>query len=225
MLKRDGQLCKYTVPDFVGKLTPAEFDAYNEAFDAIKDEFVSLERIKNDLKELTLNPESFTIPDAQIADQSIIDSSEGECNALLWDIRSRLLKLSNSQIFLCERTLGGSKQKEFAVIEHFNENSEYGKANGRVAVLLAGNDPILLVQDFADNAGHTLRFMASNIVATAQKIVWERFANQNPCRVVRAISERCAKAAGEAQNELQAEILADRISKRELLRQSMGRGV
>jgi hypothetical protein len=77
------------------------------------------------------------------------------------------------------------------------------------------------------HAEHTLRFMASNMVARAQTIVWERFANQSPSRVIRAISERCSKAVGEAQNEIQEKILERQILKEQAVGQwqSTGRGV
>ena len=83
------------------------------------------------------------------------------------------------------------------------------------------------VEEYVGQAEHTLRFMASNMVARAQTIVWERFANQSPSRVIRAISERCSKAVGEAQNEIQEKILERRMLKEESIGrwQSVGRGV
>jgi hypothetical protein len=221
MLKRNGELCKHAVPGFVGKLTPAEFDAYNAAFEVIKDEFNSLEQIKNGVKELSANPARFTTADAQISNQRIADTLEGERNGVPWSVRSRLLKLNHSQIFLCERSVGAGERKEFAVIEHFKNGSSYAQANGNTQVLVTGNDAALVVQDYAANADHTLHFMASNMVASAQKVVWERVASQNPSRVIRAISDRCAQAVGDAQNEIQAQILERRISQR----QSMGQSV
>jgi len=34
--------------------------------------------------------------------------------------------------------------------------------------------------------------MANNLVAQAQAVVWDRYSNANPHRVMSAISERCA---------------------------------
>ncbi|HEU6448284.1 MAG TPA: hypothetical protein VFV23_07600 [Verrucomicrobiae bacterium] len=220
-LKRNGESCKYTVPDFIGKLTSAEFDAYNEAFNAIKDEFASLEQIKNEIKELAGNPSVQLIPDSQFLNESVTTqhSERGDLN-LHWDIRSRLLKLNCSDVLLCERMTADGKQ--FAVIERYKNDSAYARANGNANVLLVSDDVSEAVQDYIANAEHTLRFMASNMVATAQTVVWERFANQSPARVIRAISERCAKAAGEAQNEIQAQIFEHRISQRQ---SSIGRRV
>jgi hypothetical protein len=226
MLKRNGEACKYTVPDFVGRLTSSEFDSYNEAFDAIKDEFAALQKIKVGVKELTANPGIFVNPDSHVSGESI-ETQFGERSELKvhWDVRSRLLKLDHCDVLLCERTADG--EKEYAVIERYQKESPYARAHGNASVLLVSNDPLVAVQDYAANAEHTLRFMASNMVATAQTIVWERFANQNPSRVVRAISERCAKAVGEVQNEIQARILEPRLSHRQSKerQQSMGQGV
>jgi len=223
MLKRDGEVCKYNVPGFVGRLTRAEFDAYNEAFDVIKDEFAALERIKNQVKELTANPGVFTIPDGQSPGESV-QTRDGEWRTTDWNVRSRLLKLEHSQVLLCERTTGDGK--EFAVIEKFQRDAPYARANGNATVLLTGNDPALVVQDYAANAQHTLRFMASNMVGAAQKVVWERFASQNPSRVIRAISDRCALAVDQAQNEIQMQILERRLARQQSMgrRQAMGQG-
>lgn len=218
MLKRNGELCKYEVPDFIGRLTSAEFDAYNEAFGAIKDEFTALERIKDGVKELTANPGVFTIPDAQVSNETVT-APDARIGDVRWNVRSRLLKLNHGEILLCERPT--SNGKEFAAIERFENDCAYARANGNAQVLLTGNDAAIVVQDYAANAEHTLHFMASNMVAMAQTIVWQRYANQNPSRVIRAISERCARAVGDAQNEIQAQILERKMSQR----QSIGQGV
>lgn len=222
MLKRDGESCKYSVPDFDGKLTRSEFDSYNEAFETIKDELAALTQIKADLKELSVNPGVFAIPDAQFTEKALETkhSERGDLN-LQWDIRSRLLKLTCTDVFLCERMT--SEGKQFAVIERYGNESLYAKANGNTNVLLVSNDAHQAVQDYAARADHTLHFMASNMVATAQRVVWQRVASQNPSRVIRAISERCSKAIGDAQDDVQAKILERKLSSRQ--NQSVGQGV
>ncbi len=219
-LKRNGEISKYAVPDFVGKLTRAEFDSYNDAFETIKDEFATLEQIKKDMTELTANPGLFTIPDSQFVQQSLETqhSERGDLN-LSWDIRSRLLKLNHSDIFLCERMTADGKQ--FAVIQRYENDSPYAQANGNTTVMLVSDDAQKAVEDYVARAEHTLRFMASNMVATAQKVVWERVASQNPSRVIRAISERCAKVVDDAHDEIQAQSLERKLSQRH----SVGQGV
>ncbi len=68
------------------------------------------------------------------------------------------------------------------------------KANGIAEILLERNDPRELAAAFNENAKHTLEFMASNQVATAQRIIWGQFQEHRPARLVEAISERCRLA-------------------------------
>jgi hypothetical protein len=190
MLKRNGEARQHSVPGFAGKLTRAELDSYNEAFDTIKSEFEALEQIKNQVKELAQDAVIFTIP-ADDLPVKVVETDNKQFGNVQWIVRSSLLKLNRGQIFLCERPT--DEGQEFAVIHRMETESPYGQANGGSQLLLTGNDPVILVQDYAANAEHTLRFMACNMVATAQEVVWRRFANSNPSQVVRAISERCAK--------------------------------
>ena len=121
----------------------------------------------------------------------VVPSPEKEiCTSQLgvWQVRSTLLNLGQSDILLCQ------KQNEFAVIEQFRDNAPYAKANGIAEILLERNDPRELAVAFDENAKHTLEFMASNQVATAQKIIWGQFQEHRPARLVDAISERCRLA-------------------------------
>jgi hypothetical protein len=70
----------------------------------------------------------------------------------------------------------------------------YATANGNAEILLQGSDARQLREDFNANAQRTLEFMASNLVAKAQKVVWEQFPDDMPGRIVAAISERCRQA-------------------------------
>ena len=144
---------------------------------------------------------------------------EGDGVNFHWNVVSCLLKLTHSEVLLCERTSDDGAQ--FAAIERYQNASRYAQVYGNAAVLLASNDPLLTVQDYAACAEHTLRFMASNMVATAQKVVWERVASQNPSRIIQAISDRCAQAVGQAQDEIQAQILERKMARG----QSVGQGV
>lgn len=224
-IQRDGELGKYSVPDFIGRLTSSEYDTYKEAFGAIQEEFDSLEQIKNQIKDLTRDSGVYVIPDSNFLNQSVTTqhSESGDLN-LKWDIRSRLLKMAHSDVLLCERLTAQGK-KQFAVIERYQDESPFAHANGDAHVLLVSDDASQAIHDYTARAEHTLRFMASNMVARAQTVVWERFANQNPARVIRAISERCAKAVGEAHNEIQAQILEQKMTRRMLHRQAIGQSV
>jgi hypothetical protein len=89
------------------------------------------------------------------------------------------------------------KQNDFAVIEKFRDNVPYAKANGSAEILLERNDPRQAAAAFNENAKHTLEFMASNQVATAQRVIWGQFQEHRPARLVAAISERCRLAVSD----------------------------
>jgi hypothetical protein len=122
-----------------------------------------------------------------------------------------LLKLKNSEILLCDRTVGG--QREFSVIQRFQAGSPYAQANDNAEVLLAGRDPVFLVEAYAEGAQHTLGTMANNLLAKAHKTVWERFANTSPVRVIRAISEKCVQAASLNQDAEQTQTVLQSASR------------
>jgi len=73
-------------------------------------------------------------------------------------------------------------------------DSPYAKANGTAEILMQGSDARQLTEDFTADARLTLEFMASNLTAKAQKIVWEQFPDHRPGRIVAAISDRCRQA-------------------------------
>ena len=64
------------------------------------------------------------------------------------------------------------------------DNLPYAKANGIAEILLERNDPRELAAAFNENARHTLEFMASNEVATAQRVIWGQFQEHRPARLV-----------------------------------------
>lgn len=187
MLKRNGEPCERPG---VLNLNRGETEAFNEAYEAIQDEIHGLERLKQNVKDMAADPTIFTIPDGPEAG-SVIHIPNVPVDR--WQVCSSLLKLRESQIFLCERSLQGVK--EFAVIERFKTDSPYAQANGNAEVLMAGGDPVLLVEQYAAGAQRTLRTMASNLAAKAHKIVWQRYASTSPSRVILAIADRCVAAA------------------------------
>ena len=172
----DGEPREYAVPgDIIRHFTETEIKGYRAAFSAIASEFESLSELKKQLeKSATVNAS----PEKEI------------CNSQLgvWQVRSTLLNLGQSDILLCQ------KQNEFAMIERFRDDAPYAKANGNAEIALEGNDARQLAAAFNANAKHTLEFMASNQVATAQKVIWEQFPDHRPAQLVAAISERCRMA-------------------------------
>src|SRR5687767_14082455 len=187
MLKRNGEPRERPQPR---ELNRGEREAFNEAYEAIQDELHALERLKRNLKDMAADAMIFTIPGGPDAG-SVIEIPNVPVDR--WQICSPLLKLRDNQIFLCERSLQG--MKEFAVIERFKSDSPYAQTNGTAEVLMAGDDPVLLVEQYAAGAQRTLRTMASDLAAKAHKIVWQRYASTSPGRVILAIADRCVAAA------------------------------
>jgi hypothetical protein len=174
-LHRAGETLSCKVPGHVGRFTATEIKSYRAAFSAIAEEFESLTELKKRLSE----------PGQVSAScETEIQSPQIGC----WQVRSTLLNLGQSEILLCER------ENDFAVIERFCSDSPYARANGNAEILLRGDSARQLMEDFKANAQLTLEFMASNLVARAQKVVWEQFPDNRPGRIVAAISERCRQA-------------------------------
>ena len=183
-LKRNGQSSpSYEVPNHVGGLTEGEIESYRSAFGAIAGEFESLTDLKSQLGKSGSAPSEKEIETPQIG---------------RWLVRSRLLNLGQSEILLCQRA-----DSDFAIVERFRDDSTYAKANGGAEILMQGSRNRQLTEDFKANARHTLEFMASNLTAKAQKIVWEQFPDDRPGHVVAAISERCRQAVANEETTLQ----------------------
>jgi hypothetical protein len=174
-LKRNGQsLSSYEVPNYVGSFTANEIESYRAAFGAIAGEFESLTDLKSQLNKSGSTPSEKEIETPQIG---------------RWLVRSRLLNLGQSEILLCQRA-----DNDFAIVERLREDSSYARANGGAEILMEGSRNRQLTEEFKANAQLTLEFMASNLTAKAQKIVWEQFPDHRPGHIVAAISERCRQA-------------------------------
>jgi len=178
MLKRKGQFVEHS---HSVRATPV--------FTVIRPEFEQLTDLKHQIDRFRYSTDSPTV-----TGDLVVEGVE-------WQIQRRLLKLPATDVFLCH----DPRTAAFAVIQRFREDSVYARANGPVEILVTGANPRQLVQDYADDARHTLRFMASNLVAQAQRVAWEQFPEHNPSRVVRAISERCERVVAQRE-ELRQEI-------------------
>ncbi|HXI72026.1 MAG TPA: hypothetical protein VNN22_16845 [Verrucomicrobiae bacterium] len=174
--RREGEHQEYHVPgNDSRRFTDSEMRGYRAAFSVIATEFESLGELRKQLEKPVA-----VIPSPE---KEICTSQFG-----VWQVRSTLLNLGPSDVLLCQ------KQNGFAVIERFHDNVPYAKANGIAEILLERNDPRELTAAFNANARHTLEFMASNQVATAQRIIWGQFHEHRPARLVEAISECCRLA-------------------------------
>ena len=187
MLKRNGEIPRSIVPGLDSAVDHRQFDAYTAAFATIQPEFDEMRQLQRQLKRF---PEMTSNRPADSDDGAVTIVADG----IEWQAQAQLLKLPKSAIFLCRQRTGN----ECAIIQRFLPESTYAKANGQDEILSRGVDPRHLVGEYAALVQHTLRFMASNLVAKAQRVAFEQFPEHRPGKVVRAISERCLLAVGES---------------------------
>ena len=190
-LRRAGELQEYTVPGGdILRFSDSEMKGYRTAFSAIAEEFQSLGELRKQLER----PETV----AASPEKEICTSKLG-----VWQVRSTLLNLGQSNLLLCQQ------ENNFAVIEHFRDNAPYAKANGIAEILLERNGANEVKAPLQANARHTLEFMASNEVATAQRIIWGQFHEHRPARLMAAISERCRLAVADEETMRQTPTVND----------------
>jgi hypothetical protein len=181
MVTRNGQPAEHTVPGFAGRLTRSELDAYESAFRTIRSEYREVEKIQEQLDRLG-RVKRWDEPNPSPFDVVVTPDSAR------WNVCGVLLKLSRGDVLLCRREAG----TEWAAIQRFEKESPYAQAHGKAEILLTGSNAREVGTEYLTEAQHTARFMASNLVAQAQAVVWDRYSNANPHRVMHAISERCA---------------------------------
>jgi hypothetical protein len=207
MLKRkDGQEM-HDVPGVGFRLTDRELESFNAAAESIKGDFLEVKPIREELDRL--EKVQWNRPPREKA-FATVTTPEGE-----WKAYAQLLKPWKSEVLLCQKT-GGD---EWAVIQRFQPNSPYARAHGDTEILLRGSDRAELMDEYKAQVQHTLRFMARNLVGKAQNVVWEQFPNENPAKVVRAISQHYATAVENSESLKQAEM------ERQSIRQSRGHGM
>ena len=182
MVRRNGQPAEHTVPGFAGRLTHSELEAYDAAFRTIRQEFSELEKLQDQVNHLAKI--RWDHPAALRHFTSLLTEDAR------WDAYGVLLKTTASEVLLCQKGQG----TEWAAIQRLSVSAPYAQAHGATDVLVTGNDARAVTNEYAAQAQHTLRFMASNLVAKAQKVVWDQYSHANPDRVMRALSERCAHA-------------------------------
>ena len=181
MVTRNGQPAEHTVPGFAGRLTRGELDAYNSAFKAIRSDFAELEKLQKQVNHLARIRWDHPASLRHFTSLKTADGTQ-------WNAYGILLKAANSEVLLCRKAEG----TEWAAIQRLSVSAPYAQAHGATEVLVTGNDARTVTNEYAAQAQHTLRFMASNLVAKTQKIVWDQYSQANPDRVMRALSERCA---------------------------------
>jgi hypothetical protein len=185
MLKRDGKPLSplRAVPGFSERLDEAAFASYHTAFATIQRGYSQIENVKKQLNQLRSVQWERPLP-KPFATFNTPDGKQ-------WNAVGILVGLPRSQVLLCKR----SDENEWAVVQRLKSGGSYAQSHGDATVLLGGhNNPRGAAEEYIGQAEHTLRFMARNLTAKAQEVVWEKYPDNNPSQVMRAISERCALA-------------------------------
>lgn len=186
MLKKHGQICQHSVPEYSGRLTDAEFVAYNAVFASIEGDFKELVGIADGLGKLEKSLPSFLEKLVSSSSQSLRGQDGSE-----WMILSPLTVTPSGEMLWCKRLFG--EMEEFAVVESFDPNSPLALAQGQFDVQMTDSDPLRLLRDFINARRDAAQLFANDIIATAQEQAAENHPGEDLNRVLDAISQRCNK--------------------------------
>ncbi len=186
MLKKHGQICQHSVPEYSGRLTDGEFAAYNAVFASVKDDFKELVRIADGLGQLEKSMPSFLKKLSSSSSRSLIGQDGSE-----WQILAPLPVTPSGEMLWCKRQFG--EMEEFAVVERFDPSSPLAMAQGEFDVQMTDSDPLRLLRDFINARRDAAQLFANDIIATAKEQVAENHPGEDLNRVLDAISQRCTK--------------------------------
>jgi hypothetical protein len=189
MLKRNGQACQRTVPDYPGRLTDFEFLAYNTIFTSVEEDFKQLSAITDSLTDLERSfPRLLEASEGAVGsfNEVVPDQTGGQ-----WSVVAPVLKFRRTELLFCKRFVEG--ESEFAIIERLDPNSPFAQAKGVWQLQMTSNEPRLLLQDFMEGERQTLQLYAQDIAAIAREAIEEKFPERDLGRVIKAISQRCSK--------------------------------
>ena len=178
MIKRNGQPGRHSVPNYSGRLTDDENEAYRTAVASVQPQLADLSTIGQALRGIE-NPSTGTRETPGDPTEITVGSSDR------WEVRRCLVQLNQNEVFLCQ------KGAEFAVIEKFSENSRYAAVNGPAEIMLTGNNERQLLQDYVENERQTLQLLATDLTARVRETLAALHPEQNCKRVVEAITRRC----------------------------------
>jgi hypothetical protein len=189
MLKRNGQPCQRSVPDYSGRLTDFEFLAYNTVFTSVEEDFKQLSAVTDSLTDLERSfPRVLEASEGAVGGFSeVVPDQTGK----QWSVVAPLLKLRRTETLFCKRVVEG--ENEFAVVERLDPNSPLAKAQGVWQLQMTSNDPRLLLQDFIEGERQASQLYAQDIVGISREAIEEKFPDRDLSRVIKAIAQRCAK--------------------------------
>jgi hypothetical protein len=200
MMKRNGQLCEHTVPDYSGRLTDAEFLAYNSVFGAVEKDFNVLTTVSKALAEIE---NSFThLVEAAKTNQPeravVVEPLGGS-----WDVISSLLKVDGTEMLWCKQRFNDTDS--YGIVQRLDSDSPLAKAQGECSLQVMGLEARGLLRDFLHELRDALGLYATDIVADTHERLAEKYPGQDMDRVAKAIEARCAKQISSEQIMTQAQ--------------------
>lgn len=184
MLKRDGEDCEHSVPNYPGLLTTSEYQAYQAAVPLVAEQV----RLYNERTKILAEIEK-QIPE-------IAEKITGQKNVPLagaWQLRHTLFKTASGEMTFCSR--GVNNEEQFGIIERFNASSPFARAKGDSLEIMRGKNAYLVLQNFVEGERSVLQLFRRDIAATVDEKLTEMFPKLNNKRVVRAIAARCEELA------------------------------
>ena len=197
MLKRNGENCEHQVPNYPGLLTTSEHAAYQAAIPLVAEQV----RLHNERTKVLTDIENHS---SEIA-KKVAEQKNGP-SADTWQVQHSLFKTSRGEMTFCSR--GAGEKLEFGVIEHFDPNSAYARAQGNSEEILRGNNAFLVLQNFVENERAVLQLYRRDIKATVEEKLAEIYPKVDATRVARAVAARCD---GQVQVQVEKEASAQSI--------------
>ena len=188
MMKRNGQPCEHIVPKYSGRLTDAEFLAYNSVFGAVEGDFKELSTVASALDEVEKSFSKF-VNAATVSPE--IAPEVVEAAGAKWDVVKPLLKVAGSEMLWCKRRVEGAA--DYGIVERLDPDSPLARAQGACSLQMTSLDAPTLLRDFLREQRETLGLYANDIIAEAHERIAEKYPGQDMDRVAKAVEARCAK--------------------------------
>ena len=192
MIKRKGKHQEVVKPPALKRMSDAEYAAYFEAFEAIKNDYQVLCLISDKLREIETTARSLGPLDSQVPNgRAELPEPNGDRSP--WEVCASLMRLNNNEVLLCKRVC--EHGLEYAVIDHLPLASGYANAHGPADVLRTGDNPRQVLRNFLRSERETLQLMVNDMTASVRLLVAERFPKEDLRRVVNEITRMCQKVA------------------------------
>lgn len=180
MLKRNGENCEHPVPNYPGLLTTSEYKAYQAAIPLVAEEV----RLFNERTKTLAEIEKQT---PQIAEKIAAQKDVPRVEA--WQLRHTLFRSGRGEMGLCSRSI--DNREEFGIIERFDPDSPYARAQGNSEEIMRGSSAYLVLQNFVESERAVLQLYRQDIKATVEEKMTELFPELDNSRIVKAIAARC----------------------------------